>query len=170
LAANDVWALGRASSGQYLLMHWNGHRWRSVRITVAGQARNIAADSSNKVWVDMETPGDNFGVFYQWSGGRFTADPADNETYPNGAPMASDGLGGMWVVVADQVSQVETITAPNFEEYTATGNITSFVPAGATDAAHVNAMVNVPGTTSEWAAGYERPQKAAGTLAVIWRL
>ena len=168
LAANDVWALGRATSGQYLLMHWNGHGWRSVRVTAAGQAQNIAADSSNDVWVDMETPGHGAGVFYQWSNGHFTANPADNDTYPNGAPMASDGLGGMWVVVADQVSQVETVTAPGFEEYTATGDFSSFVPAGPTDTAHVNAMVNVPGTTSAWAVGYERPQKAAGTLAVIW--
>jgi hypothetical protein len=168
LAANDVWALGQDTSGKYLLAHWNGRRWQSVQITAAGQARNIAADSSSDVWVDMETPGDSSGVFYQWSDGHFTAHPADNFTYQNGAPMASDGLGGMWVVIEEEIAEGGSVPGQCFEEYTDTLDFTGPVPTGPTDTANVDAMVNVPGTTSEWAVGYERPKGAAGTLAVIW--
>lgn len=119
-SATDAWAVGTAypdsSTGQALIMHWNGHRWaRQAAPSVPGvpytELLGVAAHSATDAWAVGEATGSGGlrPVIEHWDGRRWQlmANPpvppmtalgvvtaaADGEAWAVGAPFRGTGRG-----------------------------------------------------------------------------
>lgn len=119
-SATDAWAVGTAypssSTGQPLILHWNGHRWTRVAAPAAGalpytELLGVAVHSATDAWAVGEAtgPGVLRPVIEHWNGQRWRlmANPkvppltalggvtvgADGEAWAVGAPFRNTGRG-----------------------------------------------------------------------------
>lgn len=134
-SATDAWAVGTAypdsSTGQPLIMHWNGHRWaRQAAPSISGlpytQLFSVAAHSATDAWAVGEATGSGGlrPVIEHWDGRRWQlmANPpvppltaldgvtaaADGEAWAVGTPFRGTGRGLVlhWTRLAWVISQI----------------------------------------------------------------
>lgn len=164
----DVWALGREEDGTLVTMRWTGSSWQTLPLPkpalhgdVFAVTGDILALGPDDVWASA-TLGKDEGIWpgsllWHWNGRRWRKVGIDA---PQDSPqrLASDGHGGLWIV-----SFNFTDLAYQFLHYS-DGEVTREpVPLGEGTEANVNAITQVPGTHSLWAAGTD------GSAATIWR-
>lgn len=156
VSANDVWAvadLNSVDTGNPQLLHWNGHRWGTVRLpsylrNTSTWGNSVSARSASDVWVAGRTSAGPNGpetFVAHWNGRTWTAGALLTSDKAEGAGVeesAPDGKGGLWLVA----SGADT---PELWHY-ANG---IFTRARTSAAFHAEDLAQVPGTTSVWAAG-----------------
>jgi len=176
VAANDVWAvadLNSVNTGNPYLLHWNGHRWATLKLPASLRGTDtwgnaVSARSASDVWVAGRTSSGPNGpetFVAHWNGRTWTDGALLTSDKAEGAgveQIARDGRGGLWVVA----SGADT---PQLWHY-ANG---SFAQARTNAAFHPEDVVQVPGTTSVWAAGSSgdnSTQQASGALLLNGKL
>jgi hypothetical protein len=167
-SAHDIWIVGAigdsmATTSDYpsALAQWNGWRWHMVKLPNLHLGRNqmfqplgITALGPRDVWVDGEVNG-NSGVvnlrsmLLNWNGKRWGVyrSPVNNL-----AQVASDGHGGLWLTAdPGYPGQADFLHFRNGKWIV----VPSPLPTGqADDTSDMYGIVNVPGTTQEWAGGW----------------
>ncbi len=168
VTARDIWIVGGVEpSYEYqtsyasALANWTGSRWREVRLPnlhlnkhQSFQPMGVVATGRTSVWVDGEvlrTTGvvDERSVLLRWNGKSWKIyDSPVNDLQQ----IASDGHTGLWLTADDSV---------HFRAYlvhfrNGAWQVTSApLPSGQSDDnVQLYGIVNVPGTTSEWASGW----------------
>jgi hypothetical protein len=169
VSPHDIWTVGAVGSSfatnpndyPSALANWNGWRWHTVPLPnlhigrkQSFQPLGMTALGPKDVWVDGEVNSQSGivnvrSLLLHWNGKRWGLFRSPvNEL----AQVASDGTGGVWLT-ADPGSpgRADLVHFRNFR-WTV---IPSPLPTGqANDTDDLYGLVNVPGTTQEWAGGW----------------
>jgi hypothetical protein len=108
--SNDVWAVGASGRKQPLVEHWDGHKWRTVKIPAPGVGGNffaVTALAPTRVWAvgqyyrKGET--ESHALASRWNGRawRFTRPP--NRKWFDNTLIAVDGKTGEGVWAAAEI-------------------------------------------------------------------
>jgi hypothetical protein len=83
-SASNAWAVGGTSSGQSLILHWNGTSWERVPSAGAGNLTAVSASSATNAWsVGSESAfGSGFGktLILHWNGASWKQVPSPSIT------------------------------------------------------------------------------------------
>jgi hypothetical protein len=167
LGPADIWASaggGQLSNEVNLLLHWNGRSWQPVRLpeSLAGAGvdgpgfTGVIAESPHSAWVVGEMPQRAApwntvpGAAY-WDGTRWTITTAPDVPYTLRSAVP-DGSGGFWAAASYAVGGEDLNPPTEIWHYAHSRWSRASVP-GLTGWDEVNALAEVPGTGSVWAAG-----------------
>jgi hypothetical protein len=159
LSPADVWAGGTTSTGQPGIEHWDGRKWQATPLPDLGLRASllsgptvdgIAAVQPDDVWAAITTAGVNSnrqGVFLlHWNGEAWA-----RAVFPYAgmaiAPVAPDGHGGLWLVLAASNNEQW------FCHYSAGHWTRTPVPRRSGEQPEVQNLAWIPGTDSQWATG-----------------
>lgn len=110
LSANDIWAVGAASTANNsnelpLAVHWDGHSWSTALLAPdlnAGEFSTVKAISANDIWATetLSPQGSPQPVLAHWNGqqwsrvGRINGAPADSHFWG----ITAGGANNVWIV------------------------------------------------------------------------
>ncbi len=167
--SNDVWTagwelLGSATSptSQPLLLHWNGSSWKTVSVTVAGQARiyGVTTVAANNVWaVGLSATSPTAApqpLILHWNGAKWTTG--------NIASQAPGEFISLSMVGSTPYAAGEGKNNPLLERYSGGSWSTVTVPASAAPSGGVLVSLYPESSSSIWAAG----NGSSGPFVLHW--
>jgi hypothetical protein len=162
VSASDIWAVVQGGPGQQTangLLHWNGHRWFSAKLSAylarGTNLTSVLALPGGDVWVAGGIPSghNDWGVTAMWNGHTWTVDklPSDPTTKQDViSDLVPDGAGGVWAMGFTPQGCAGPMWHFSARVWTDTGL------AGCSAGAYVHGpegLASIPGTTSVWAVG-----------------
>jgi hypothetical protein len=157
-AAGTIWTEGLASNGSVVVQRLSGTKWvTSMSSKAVDDAMGIAAVSTESVWA-LTANSTSSAVLFHYNGStwsKVTVPYTVVEPSPGGY-LTPDGSGGAWT---------GTWYKGSAYLYHYSGGKWSRDALPGSDYGAINALAQIPGTTSVWGAGYElKPPLDAGVI------
>jgi hypothetical protein len=180
VAANDIWVVAATKKTAHLplghhtniLMHWNGHSWKSITIPMphstfpGGFVDGLVGQGPKDAWIGVPTGGQIGslrGELLHWNGAKWThvSVPRGVFNVTTGAPVVPDGNGGVWMQGYGSAPPY-----PLHLYHYSHGRWTSELMPGGTHI-FLQGFSWIPGTRSVWAVGLDVTGPGNTTKAVV---